>query len=762
MNSMKKILFKYALLIGVLFSFTAPAQTTLLLGKNGGTGIANTSHTLSFLGDSIKQQGTFYHALRFPVANTRHWFPSTLTGTLTTSDQVWLLNGNTVGSEKWIGAVDNFALPFRTNNTEVGRFLNTGEFIVGPSGSSITAASEQFQVRAATSSYGIVHTDGTRIGGSYIDATGFYWGTQTNHSFHLFYNDNTATATIGTVSSLGYSGSRGMMINSGDQFFVANRFAVHPDGTTIKGTTTDNTAYALKVRKSGTTDLENILTVRNDGLVSILNSEYPLSLVSDPGLTPVQADFLLDETGGTGAYFGTVSNDDLRFYTNNGAGTLIVNKYGKVNVEDTLRVADGSQGAGRILQSDASGNATWIPKNNAFDSTHCWTKLKTDTVEACSPLVLSATNIHVPTASVTVGSGLSYNGTTFKLSGGTANITADLSVVASGTNSATHFIQSGSTTGTAAITMHNNRATNGDALLFLNYGTTGSGNFAGTSVSTASSASIRKDNNGTAHAGQIFITGTPIINSIGTTTTNVGTRLDANGLRIDAISNLHNANPSISFVINRAADGGSFVETRVGGNARHIFSTAASGGHAQILTGNSVDLRLGSTTVAVSINSNGRTFVGGTTTATALLHLGAGTAAASTAPMKWTSGTNQTVAEAGATEYDGTNWYQTNSTAARGVWEKTRVNVSSAGTLTLAATYSDYVFTGTTTTWTLPAVSGNTNVKFYIKNRGSGDITLNSNAGGNDIYNTSAASSLTIGAGQAYILVNDGTYYLVE
>lgn len=47
----------------------------------------------------------------------------------------------------------------------------------------------------------------------------------------------------------------------------------------------------------------------------------------------------------------------------------------------------------------------------------------------------------------------------------------------------------------------------------------------------------------------------------------------------------------------------------------------------------------------------------GQTSPTALIHLKAGTAAASTAPIKLTSGTNLTVVENGTFEYDGTNLY---------------------------------------------------------------------------------------------------------
>jgi hypothetical protein len=64
------------------------------------------------------------------------------------------------------------------------------------------------------------------------------------------------------------------------------------------------------------------------------------------------------------------------------------------------------------------------------------------------------------------------------------------------------------------------------------------------------------------------------------------------------------------------------------------------------------------------------------TTPTAVLHLKAGAAAASGAPLKFTSGTNLTAAEAGAVEYDGTNFFVTNSTATRYTLAKTLTNTA--------------------------------------------------------------------------------------
>lgn len=62
----------------------------------------------------------------------------------------------------------------------------------------------------------------------------------------------------------------------------------------------------------------------------------------------------------------------------------------------------------------------------------------------------------------------------------------------------------------------------------------------------------------------------------------------------------------------------------------------------------------------------GKVKIGNTYSApTAYLHLGAGTTAASTAPLKFTSGTNNTTAETGAMEYDGTNLFFTRTGTTR-------------------------------------------------------------------------------------------------
>lgn len=162
-----------------------------------------------------------------------------------------------------------------------------------------------------------------------------------------------------------------------------------------------------------------------------------------------------------------------------------------------------------------------------------------------------------------------------------------------------------------------------------------------------------------------------------------------------------------------------------------------------------------------NINLGGHTSVGTGSAPTAWLHLAAGTSSASTAPLKFTAGTNLSATEAGAMEYDGNRLYLTNNTG-RGIIQNNISVVSSAASLALSIGVTDYIFSGSTTTWTLPTLAGNTNHRFFIKNRGSGNITLNSNAGGSDIYNTGAVTTLAITPGAAFMVFNDGTFWNIE
>ncbi len=83
--------------------------------------------------------------------------------------------------------------------------------------------------------------------------------------------------------------------------------------------------------------------------------------------------------------------------------------------------------------------------------------------------------------------------------------------------------------------------------------------------------------------------------------------------------------------------------------------------------GSGVFQLISSDTVRVNIANTGNIGVGANFTPTARLHLVSGTAAANSAPLKFTSGTLMTAAQAGAMEYDGSGFYLTDGAGTRRV-----------------------------------------------------------------------------------------------
>lgn len=102
----------------------------------------------------------------------------------------------------------------------------------------------------------------------------------------------------------------------------------------------------------------------------------------------------------------------------------------------------------------------------------------------------------------------------------------------------------------------------------------------------------------------------------------------------------------------------------------------------------------GTATERLRIRNSGAIGIG-TSSATAWLHIKAGTATAGTAPLKLTSGTNLSTAEAGAMEYDGTNLYFTPSGTTRKTFQYTTDNQDISTALGTNLSYQGTIETGT-------------------------------------------------------------------
>jgi hypothetical protein len=107
---------------------------------------------------------------------------------------------------------------------------------------------------------------------------------------------------------------------------------------------------------------------------------------------------------------------------------------------------------------------------------------------------------------------------------------------------------------------------------------------------------------------------------------------------------------------------------------------------------------------------------------------------------------------------NGSAWVSQAPTGGSTTWTTT---TSAATSLTLATTTQVYVFTGSSaTTWTLPALAGNTGVFYHLENRGTAGITVNA-AGSDHIWTTGSVTTFPIAINGSAILVNDGTYWNV-
>lgn len=195
-----------------------------------------------------------------------------------------------------------------------------------------------------------------------------------------------------------------------------------------------------------------------------------------------------------------------------------------------------------------------------------------------------------------------------------------------------------------------------------------------------------------------------------------------------------------------------FVNNSSGGAAGDGFLIGIESTYANLYVAEAWDLRFAtSATERMRITSGGSVSIGAFAP-TAILHLKAGTATASTAPLKLTSGTSLTTAESGAVEYDGTDWYLTDSTPTRRTVDYLPTVTSSTTPVTVPAKggFVRVVGAAGAKTVNLPALSGvKTGTRVIVKDSSGtaagGTITITPN--GTDTIDGAATATITTNYG---------------
>ena len=98
-------------------------------GPTGATGIGETGPTGATGATGVGETGPTGPTGATGVGQTGPTGPTGATGS--SAADAWLLNGNTVGVEKFIGTIDNFAFPIRTNNIQRAIYTTDGKYGLG-------------------------------------------------------------------------------------------------------------------------------------------------------------------------------------------------------------------------------------------------------------------------------------------------------------------------------------------------------------------------------------------------------------------------------------------------------------------------------------------------------------------------------------------------------------------------------------------------------------------------------------------------------
>jgi hypothetical protein len=315
-------------------------------------------------------------------------------GDLESYISAWKLNGNTVGSEKWIGTADNFALPFRTNNVEVGRFSTAGNFGIGvdPTTSLHIAVPIARATTKLTSNSGagvagfIGHTIDAPLGASLgigtfndgdavLGQTAFVYNT-TNQDVSLIPDLDKASGGLGAVrfSSGGYSGAnqRGIIDENGRVAFGISFTNRRPttalvNGFTINGTSQFNDKVgigigyiaptaSLHIQGSGSTSATYGLKVQNSSSAISLQVRDDGVLLNYGGGSQVAntvfgLGMIANTTGDGNASFGynaLLNNTTGNFSVAIGYETLKVQTTGQWNVAIGYSALKGNNGDANV------------------------------------------------------------------------------------------------------------------------------------------------------------------------------------------------------------------------------------------------------------------------------------------------------------------------------------------------------------------------------------------------------------------------------
>ncbi|SCY97030.1 YXWGXW repeat-containing protein [Flavobacterium caeni] len=385
----------------VALSSTADV-TTVVNPQGGALAISTLVYNTTASGtapDTVVPGFYYWDGTRWvPISGTRDW---SLNGNsaITTPATPATYGTSTIGNtENFIGTTDAQDVTFATDNIERMRIANGS----GNVGIGTASPTYKFQVTdptiLATASYAentyAGNFDGTGIRGVSVNAPGYGIGGSFSGGYRGALVTNPATNYNGTTVGLlaTSTGTTGVGTRVGGQFSASgglNNYGiiVPPAGGQV-GIGTSNPTNKLHVADNvaGNTTLrsENTYVGNTDGIGVLGRSEnnpgYGIGGRFNGGYAGIEAGSGNNYSGTTYGVLATASGNAGTRYavygvaSGVGTGTRVggyFNAYGgttnrAIEAVGTVRINDGTQGAGKVFTSDAAGNGSW--QSSAIDN----------------------------------------------------------------------------------------------------------------------------------------------------------------------------------------------------------------------------------------------------------------------------------------------------------------------------------------------------------------------------------------------------------
>lgn len=251
----------------------------------------------------------------------------------------WQLDGNSISSGDFLGTANYQALNIRVNNTQFGSFHPNGGVSIGMgASSSVNQAYAIGENASAGSTSNYAFGKGANASGSSAYAIGESSVSSQDKSY-----------AIGTSSTA--SGTSSYAIGEGSESLATGSYAI---GAGANSSATGSFAIGNQSisASNNTLALGNEAQAINNnatalGYQAIASNQNSVAI--GPATTSVDNSIIL----------GNTINTTTDSYTATKVGIGTSTPTAKLHVNGTLRYVDGNEANGKVMTSDANGNATW-------------------------------------------------------------------------------------------------------------------------------------------------------------------------------------------------------------------------------------------------------------------------------------------------------------------------------------------------------------------------------------------------------------------